>query len=122
MHWPSGLIIVTVAVLFQWLLVAFLFIAADIIVFVVAIAALLLHHHLILHVCTNQSQVLQIFFHKRLLSCELAELLAVLINHIKSSIKHGYLLSKLLLIVQLVTCAMTASTFVEWSVSVGFSG
>ena len=61
MHRLSGLI-VTVAVLFQWLLVAFLFIAADIIFFNVTIAALL-HHHLILHVCTNQSQVLQIFFH-----------------------------------------------------------
>ena len=68
MHRLSGLI-VTVAVLFQWLLitvVAFLFIAADIIVFIVTAA--LLHHHLILHVCTNQSQVLQIFFHKSLLS------------------------------------------------------
>ena len=69
MHRLSGLI-VTVAVLFQWLLissiVAFLFNAADIIVFVVTAA--LLHHHLILHVCTNQSQVLQIFFHKSLLS------------------------------------------------------
>ena len=69
MHRLSGLI-VTVDVLFQWLLitvVAFLFIAADVIFFVVTIAALL-HHHLILHVCTNQSQVLQIFFHKSLLS------------------------------------------------------
>ena len=110
MHWPSCLIVTVVpvvmnTVLFQWqIVVAFLFVAADI-----AIVAL---HHLILHVCTNQGQVLQIFFHERLLSGELAELLAVLINHIKSSIEHGYFLSQLLL-AQLIACAMAALTFIE---------
>lgn len=83
MHWPSRLIVTVVvisaALRFRWLIViALLFVAADIIV----VAALMLHQHLILHVCTNQGQVLQIFFHESLLSGELAELLAVLINHI----------------------------------------
>lgn len=52
-----------------------------------------------LNVLAEDGQVLQVFLHEGLLSGQLRELLAMLVNHIKSPIEQADFLSKLLLLV-----------------------
>ena len=68
-------------------------------IFIVTVARflilLLIVLHFVLHVLTDQCQVLEVFFHYRFLSRQLRELLAVLVDHIQSSIKHADLVPEL---------------------------